>query len=199
MSFSVLEKNEEHLLSAEAISGQKDAISTLWELHRRWVGAVLLTHMPRGEDLEDLLQEVAMTLVGKISTVRNPAHVRAWLRTVAINTARAAARTQAARPRLKLVGGSYEYGEEGDSAIDQTMMRDEESRRMLDLVWQLPEEYREPLMLRALHGMRSRQISRILDIPEGTIDTRISRARRMLRDLGRGEKISDALLENQEE
>ena len=70
---------------------------------------------------------------------------------------------------------------------------------MLDLVSQLPEEYREPLMLRALHGMRSRQISRIMEIPEGTIDTRISRARRILRELGRGKNISEASTGNLEE
>jgi DNA-directed RNA polymerase specialized sigma24 family protein len=37
-------------------------------------------------------------------------------------------------------------------------------------------------MLKAVHGMRSRQIAEILDIPEATVDTRISRARRMLRE-----------------
>ena len=64
-------------------------------------------------------------------------------------------------------------------------MRDEESRRILSLVANLPDDYREPLMLRALHGMRSKQIAAVLELPEATIDTRISRARRMLRELAR--------------
>ena len=38
-------------------------------------------------------------------------------------------------------------------------------------------------MLRAVHGMRGRHIAEILDLPEATVETRIARARRMLRDL----------------
>ena len=76
--------------------------------------------------------------------------------------------------------------------MDVAAARDEESQRLLGLVRRLPEAYREPLMLRALHGMRSRQIAEILDVPEATVDTRISRARKMLRELARGnEKILD--------
>ncbi|MCZ6837273.1 MAG: sigma-70 family RNA polymerase sigma factor [Planctomycetota bacterium] len=179
---------EEYRLAASAIEGDRDAIDALWTMHRRWVAAVILTHKSRDEDLEDLLQEVAMTLVGKISTVRDPRHVRAWLRTVAINASRAAARSSQARPRLRLVGTEPEAS--GAPSIDVTAAKDEETRRLLGLVAKLPEAYREPLMLRALHGMRSRQIAEILDLPEATIDTRISRARKMLRDLARGDEVS---------
>ncbi len=175
---------EEHVLAAAAMGGERDAIETLWEMHRRWVAAVILAHKPRGEDLEDLLQEVAMTLVSKINTVRDPRHVRAWLRTVAVNAARAAARTRQSRPQLRLVGSNTE--ELDTPSIDISIARDEESRHLLTLVAKLPDAYREPLMLRALHGMRSRQIAAILAVPEATVDTRISRARKMLRELARG-------------
>ncbi|MEE8458695.1 MAG: sigma factor-like helix-turn-helix DNA-binding protein, partial [Phycisphaerales bacterium] len=50
----------------------------------------------------------------------------------------------------------------------------------------LSDTYREPLMLRALHGMRGRHIAEILDLSEATVETRIARARRMLRELAAG-------------
>lgn len=176
---------DEHMLSASAIAGDREAISAIWILHRRWVAAVILAYKPREDDLEDLLQEVAMSMVSKISTVRDPRHVRAWLRTVAINAARASARTRQSRPQLRLVGTPEQ--EKVEPAIDESIVRDEESRRILSLVTNLPDDYREPLMLRALHGMRSKQIAAVLELPEATIDTRISRARRMLRELAREE------------
>lgn len=179
------ENQDEHLLSASAIAGDREAISAVWNLHRRWVAAVILSYKSREDDLEDLLQEVAMALVSKISTVRDPRHTRAWLRTVAINAARASVRSRQSRPQLRLVGTPEDV--KTQPAIDETIVRDEESRRILSLVANLPDDYREPLMLRALHGMRSRQIATILDLPEATIDTRISRARRMLRELAREE------------
>lgn len=176
---------DERVLSASAIAGDREAISAIWNLHRRWVAAVIVAYKSREDDLEDLLQEVAMSLVSKISTVRDPGHVRAWLRTVAINAARASARTRQSRPQLRLVGTPEQ--EKVEPAIDESIVRDEESRRILSLVANLPDDYREPLMLRALHSMRSKQIAAVLELPEATIDTRISRARRMLRELAREE------------
>jgi predicted RNA polymerase sigma factor len=38
-------------------------------------------------------------------------------------------------------------------------------------------------MLRAVHGMRGRHIAEILELPEATVETRIARARRMVREL----------------
>jgi predicted RNA polymerase sigma factor len=58
----------------------------------------------------------------------------------------------------------------------------DEAQRIMLLAESLPEGYREPLLLKAVHGMRTRQISEILDLPEATVDTRVSRARRMLRE-----------------
>lgn len=173
-----------------AMHGEAEALSALWAEHRRWVAAVLLAYKPNHEDLEDLLQEVAMTLVSKVNTVRDEKNVRAWLRTVAINVARASARTSRSRP--KLVGT-----EEVDAMPSEARPSgpDESASKMLELARQLPDAYREPLILKAVHGMRSRQISRILGIPEATVDTRVSRARRMLRELvtGRSELTADLL------
>jgi len=45
----------------------------------------------------------------------------------------------------------------------------------------LPEELRQPLALSAIDEMNSREIALILGIPEGTVRTRIMRARQMLK------------------
>jgi RNA polymerase sigma-70 factor (ECF subfamily) len=182
----------EESIEAAALRGEHGAIEALWRLHRRWVAAVLLAYKPRSEDLEDLLQDVAMTMLTKINTVREAGNIRAWLRTVAINIARAAGRSERARPMQRL------EREQGEALIDHSptatgstvalghkgpgFEANDEARRVMRLCESLPEGYREPLLLKAVHGMRTRQISKILDLPEATVDTRISRARRMLRE-----------------
>ncbi|UCD75352.1 MAG: sigma-70 family RNA polymerase sigma factor [Phycisphaerales bacterium] len=168
---------------ADAVRGDREAMQALWQTHRRWIAAVLLTHKPRQVELEDLLQEVAMTVVKRIGTLRDEANVRSWLRTVAINAARAAGRSTNRRPQMTLVGEDVEA--QSPPPIDHASS-DEQFRRVMDAVGLLPEEYREPLMLRAMHGMRSRQISTILGIAPATIDTRVARARGMLREILHG-------------
>ena len=164
-----------------AMRGDGEAIRMLWEQHRRWIAAVVLAHKPAFEDLEDLLQEVAVTFVTKVSTLREEAHLRAWLRTVAINTARAAGRARKYRPRPELPEDDAMPATATD--FREQLAGAEQTRRLMLRVSQLPEAYREPLMLRAMNGMRSKQIADVLGIPPATVDTRIARARRMLREV----------------
>jgi len=172
----------------DAINGDRPAMDALWQEHRRWVAAVLLAHKSPQDQLEDLLQDVAMTIVGKINTVRETHHLRAWLRTVAVNVARASARAKRARPRLAPLAVEPP---DPDHTGPAGVMVDDEARRLMDLARRLPVAYREPLMLRAIHGVRGRHIAEILDLSEATVETRISRARRMLRDLARGDNRDD--------
>ena len=52
---------------------------------------------------------------------------------------------------------------------------------MLDQALTLPPEYREPLLLRCVQALTYQQIGAILDMPVTTVETRLARARRMLR------------------
>jgi RNA polymerase sigma-70 factor (ECF subfamily) len=186
VSTSELDGPAERSVEMAAMQGDRRAIQALWHQHRRWVAAVLITYKPRSEDLEDLLQEVAMTMLTKIHTVREAGNVRAWLRTVAINAARAAGRSERAKPVQRLAGESEGGGQalrhaDRPSGVAVYESNDE-AKRVMRLAESLPEGYREPLLLKAVHGLRTRQISEILGIPEATVDTRVSRARRMLRE-----------------
>lgn len=158
--------------------GDREALRAVWRAHRAWVAAILLAHKPREAELEDLLQTVALTLVKRIGDVRDEGAFRPWLRTVAINVARAAGRKQRTerRARLRLADRREE-----EESVEPEVGGDGKS--MLDLARQLPDGYREPLLLRCVNGMSYREISNVLELPETTIETRIARGRRMLREL----------------
>jgi len=56
-----------------------------------------------------------------------------------------------------------------------------EERRMRGMIAELPEELRQVLMLSALEEMSSREVGLVMGIPEGTVRTRLMRARAELR------------------
>lgn len=174
-------------------------LSQQWQAHRRWVAAILLAHMPRWADLDDLLQDVALAVVRKGGEVRDPEAFKPWLRTVAINAARLAARKGALREgAVSLEAFSGDPGNAGVGVIarigagsaetrDQVASADlaaldEDGRRLVELARSLPDGYGEPLLLKAVHNMSYREIGQVLGLPETTIETRIARARRMLRE-----------------
>lgn len=181
-------QDPESALVLAAIRGEHDAMRAVWAKNRRWVAAILLAHMPKWADVEDLLQEVAVAVVRKIGDLREPAALRPWLRTVAINAARAAARGKS-RPDHGAGTLVEESTDEGVLARVRPLNRDadtetrEEANRLLELAKELPEGYREPLLLKCLRDLSYRQIGEIVGLPESTIETRIARGRRMLREL----------------
>ncbi len=183
-------------LFAAAQSGQEWALRALWDSHRRYVAVVIIAHKPNAAEVDDLLQEVAAAFVGKIDTVRTFDALKPWLRMVALNAARLAGRKLVARPVQSLDGVAERAG--GVDAIASKPARDDAGGReqpstavqtsqdsgwMMCLLQRLPEEYREPLLMRCVHEMSYRQIGEVMDLPETTIETRIARGRRMLREL----------------
>lgn len=177
-----MEQNQPTRDVERAISGDSQALERLWEQHRRWSAAILLAHKPADAELDDLLQDIAMTLVRKIHELRDPALFKPWLRRLTINTAITAGRRR--KTRLRLVKPMS-----NPDAIDQVEARTadhnaahEEGRRLLDLAQRLHPDYREPLLLKCVRGMRYKQIADVLGLPVTTVETRITRARRMLRE-----------------
>jgi len=174
---------DQHKLIEAAMRGNQDSVRALWEHYRRWVAALLLAYKPKETDLEDLLQEVAMTYVRQIGSLRDPNAFRSWIRTVAINTARLAGRKETTRHThiqgLQRLGRQKKIQPDTPEVI---LAQREDAQRLLDLALTLPEAYREPLLLRCMQGMSYRKISEMMDLPETTVETRIARGRRMLRE-----------------
>ena len=170
--------------SAYAATEPGDRVRELWQAHRRWVAAILLAHKPREADLEDLLQEVAMRLVRHGDEGEGLASPKNWLRTVAVNVARTHGRKHKVRRRV-WAKEAPEMESISDGRTDPVMDKAEieEGERALDLARTLPEQYREPLLLRAVRGMSYRQIADVMGVPVTTVETRIVRGRRMLREL----------------
>lgn len=175
-----------------ALAGDREAISALWRSHRPWLAATLYAHKPRSAELDDLLQEVAAIVVEQIVTLRDGSKLRPWLRTVALNVARGAARRELAR---RGVVRSIEDNESDWIADDRAEAAraanaqiQEKLQETMQRLEALPAEYKEPLLLQCVRGMSQKQIAATLGLPETTIETRLARARRALREAAAGEQ-----------
>ena len=193
-------QNPDEQLIESARQGDRKAQQELWHAHRRWVAAIILAHRPRTVEVEDLLQDVAVRFISKVHTLRDHRAFRPWLRQIALNVCRGAAR--GAKHSLRFAGSVRSDPDHADtSAISEPVSPDADStqhvaqrdaaQRLLAHVLSLPITYREPLILRCVRAMSYQQISDVLQLPVTTIETRLARARRMLR-----EEIGDEFLED---
>ena len=104
-----------------------------------------------------------------------------------MNAAREAARREKLRSPRTETGGAHDGAnfDLPDPTSDQVLIT-EEARSDLELVMRelvsLPSNYAEPLMLRSVSGFSQRRIADLIGVPVTTVETRLARARRMLRE-----------------
>src|SRR5262245_24537208 len=92
-------------LMTRARAGDRAAQQELWRTHRRWVAAIILAHRPHSVDVDDLMQEVAVKLISKLSSLRDTSSFRPWLRQIVINVCRGTARNL--KPTLHLAQSDH--------------------------------------------------------------------------------------------
>jgi len=142
-------------------------------------------------DVEDAFQAVFLTLVRKAHTIDRRASVASWLHRVAYRVAVEARRQAARRFAREVHTMEHHLSQPGDDAAwrELQLVLDEE-------VCRLPEKYRAPVVLCYLQGRSNTEAARQLELPSGTVVTRLAWARRRLRKrlTQRGLSVSAALL-----
>lgn len=160
---------------ARAVAGDAAAREGLWRRYRRAVAAVLLAHASRRTELEDLVQETALAFCRSIESLREPQRFEPWLMQIARNIGRGDRRREKVRPPQS----ALEVSEIPSLPAPESAFRGDE---LAGAVSRLPIEYREPLLLKCIEGLSQRRVAELLGLPETTIETRLVRARRLLRE-----------------
>jgi len=169
-------------LVTAAAAGSREAFD---ELVRRHQAAILtLARVLTGGrgDADDLAQEVFVRAWRSLSGFRGDSTFRTWLHCVAINVVRT---SQAKEGRLRRLFARPAEEETFDppapgEPIDATIARRQAIDRALAT---LPGELRLPVTLRDLQGLEYKEIASLLDVPIGTVESRIFRARQRLKPL----------------
>jgi RNA polymerase sigma-70 factor, ECF subfamily len=131
-------------------------------------------------DAEDLVQAAYLRAL-RFFGGYNMANHRAWLLTIVRNTCY----TWLEQKRAS--GASTTFDEEihgvGSDAMDpeRQLLRQDQKQSVRRAVEELPPELREVIVLRELEGMSYKEIAAIAEIPQGTVMSRLARARERLR------------------
>ena len=138
----------------------------------------------REGDADDAAQQVFLTASARLGSVE-PARERSFLYGVALNVG-ARARRSLSRRREEPLEAASESAAHEPSAERLVEMR--QARRLLDrLLDEMPEDLRVVFVLFELEELTAIEISRMLDLPMGTVASRVRRAREYIRErLGDG-------------
>ncbi len=152
-----------------------------------WVRSVAFGVLGNAEDLDDVCQCIWKNVWNKTQTITETSKWKSWLYIIARNVAVDSGRERTRRRRMASRLLSESNGPASAGSASERAIREERKAVVFDAIARLPALYREPFVLRHLEEMSYKQISDVMSLPVDTVETRLVRARRMLRDALRGE------------
>lgn len=178
--------DDKHIL-ARARRGELDAFEELVRQYEKRVYAVALRSSGSPEDAADITQEVFLRAWRSIESFRGDSGFSTWLFRITMNLCVDHARHKNAQPQTQpLVVGE----EDAERPIPDTAPTPEEhlenselGRELAAALDEVSEEHRRIVLLRDVSGMSYTEIAEILEISEGTVKSRLSRARIALRTI----------------
>jgi RNA polymerase sigma-70 factor (ECF subfamily) len=171
-------------LVSRAQSGEAAAMNTLLERHYGRVHAVCRRMSGSAADADDATQETLIRIVRGIGSFDGRSSFATWAYRVATNTSLDELRKRRRRPQPHAVRGESDQAPEVVDARAERDVTAPADRLALDAaVASLPEEFRAPLVLRDVVDLDYAEIAEALQIPLGTVKSRIARGRRILADV----------------
>jgi RNA polymerase sigma-70 factor (ECF subfamily) len=170
-------------LIAATLAGDTTAFGRLVGLYQDRLYNSLLRVLGSAEDARDLTQDAFVQAYVKLKSFRGSSAFYTWLYRIAFNLAMSHARRS--HKMASLDGVKTGWGSEpldGQPSPDAECLRHEQVELVHAGLAALSMEYRQILVLREIDGCRYEEIAEILNLPIGTVRSRLFRARLQLRD-----------------
>ena len=174
--------------------GDTEAFGQLVKRYQDRLYPTLLRLTGSPDDALDLLQDAFILAFQKLSRFRGQSSFFTWVYRIAVNLALSERRNRKGRPQVKPVQDMDQLDHHAASRQDDPSLpleQAEDESRVQRALLKLPEEARVVVVLRDLDGLSYEEISDALNIPLGTVRSRLHRARVDLRSaLERDERAS---------
>ena len=167
---------DDFVLVQRYLAGDGRAFDQLMAAHEGRVFAICLRILRDREEALDATQETFIIVLRKAGSFEGRSAFSTWLYRVAVNTCYTMLRKKGRRPTTPLPGA---HDPPDLSATDR--IRAAELRPMLEeALATLPEEFGPAVLLSDLEGLPLRRVAEILEVPLGTVKSRVFRGRKLL-------------------
>jgi RNA polymerase sigma-70 factor (ECF subfamily) len=171
-------------LLRQAQAGNSDAFDILAGRHEAQLFRMAFFLTGHASDADDVVQETLMGAFGGLRQFQGRSSVKTWLMRI---LSRQAARHHRSK-RVRLAAQPVQLSSASKAllggASGPDLQRNAEIQMDVAAVLQsIDPEQREVIVLRELNGLSYQQIAEVLEIPEGTVDSRLYRARQELKVL----------------
>jgi RNA polymerase sigma-70 factor (ECF subfamily) len=188
---AVVQRATDHALLEGTLAGDEDAFAELVSRYRNQITSYVYRIVNDYDTAVDLAQETFVRVYRAAARYQTTHAFSTYIYRIATNLAISELRKRKRRRLVSLTGLVSGYdGEEqidfnppDEQPLQDVALIDAERRAVIKrAISTLPERYRAPLVLRDVEGKSYDEIAAILQTSEGTVKSRINRARNFLRD-----------------
>jgi RNA polymerase sigma-70 factor (ECF subfamily) len=172
---SAPEVSEDARFVGAARNGDRAAFGCFYERYARMVHGVLLAKVPVSE-VDDLVHDVFLLALRRLSTLRENGSFGAWLAAIARNRANDYHRRSAPEDLL-----AEETSEDGIAPASISADHQGPAAAILHAIRALPDTYRETLILRLVEGMTGPEIAARTGLTHGSVRVNLHRGMQQLR------------------
>lgn len=174
---------EDQVLIAETLAGDAAAFGQLVRRYQDRLYNALVQSLGAWDEAQDVVQDSFVQAFLKLHSFQGQSKFYTWLYRIAFNTAASGRRRQ--RPNLSLEQSRDHGGPEplfaGEAPQDR-LLQTERVEQVQRALGTLTEDHRTILVLREIDGLAYEEIAEILELPVGTVRSRLFRARMQLRE-----------------
>jgi len=174
-------------------AGDHEAFRELVERYQRKIAALALGMLRNREDASDVVQETFAKAYTNLERFKGDSALYTWLYRIAFNLCVDHQRREARHTVVPLEaderGGPPLPLPEGESPRDDPFARTRDAEighRLDEAIRSLTPEHRAVILLREIEGLSYEEISHVLQVPKGTVMSRLHYARRQLQSRLRG-------------
>ena len=173
--------NEKKSRDKDAVSRQRFEEQALPLFDQLYGAAVKLTR--RRDQADDLIQQSFLKAYKSFASFKQGTNLRAWLYRIMVNTYISGYRRTKRSPERASVEELGDFVQAGGTPVEESMSYSETlDERMKDAIDQLPKHYRQVLLLSAIDELSYKEIAEVLNIPVGTVMSRLFRAKNMAKE-----------------
>jgi len=163
------------------IVGDTQAFEAIIDQYKAYVFAIVLRFVKDPEDVQDIAQDVFLQIYRSLSDYQ-PDHLKAWIGKISANKAIDWKRRQA---KYEFEDGQIDLANLADNRLaspDQVLIQQEREFNIRSLYSTLPTQYSRTVIKYHFEGKSYQQIAREEGISVKTVESRLYRARKLMRD-----------------
>ncbi|SNT09588.1 RNA polymerase sigma factor, sigma-70 family [Anaerovirgula multivorans] len=174
---------QEEFLIRKVLSGEQAAFRKIVDLHKNYVFSIILNIVKDRQEAENIAQETFMAVYSSLKNYRGQGF-RSWIGKIAVHKSIDWTRKKKREREglLSYLQNIESIGQGTEPLLEEKVLKEEEIRKLHALLLQLPSKYRDILEKYFIQSMNYKEIAEVEGISVRTVESRLYRGKKLLRE-----------------